>query len=117
MNSRSTKRDVPTNPGNQLDSHTQREFVTRAELIAAIAARFSWMDRADAKVAVDAILDGIAGALIVGRRVEIRGFGTFTRVERSGRLGRNPKNGAPIDVPPKRAPHFKPFKILRDRVD
>jgi integration host factor subunit beta len=32
-------------------------------------------------------------------------------------VGRNPKTGAPVSLPAKYVPHFKPGKELRERVD
>ncbi len=42
--------------------------------------------------------------------VELRGFGTFSTRQRDGRTGRNPRTGAPVDVPAKKVPYFKPGK-------
>ena len=66
---------------------------------------------------VCAIFDSIVRALLSGNKVEIRGFGTFQTRQRLGRIGRNPKTGAKVDVPPKRIPFFKPSKGLRELVD
>jgi integration host factor subunit beta len=52
-----------------------------------------------------------------GKRVEIRGFGSFDLNHRPARVGRNPKTGKRVDVPEKYVPHFKAGKELRDRVD
>ena len=68
-------------------------------------------------VIVCAILDGIVRALRSGDNVEIRGFGSFRTRQRRGRIGRNPKTGAKVEVPPKRIPFFKPSKELRDLVE
>jgi integration host factor subunit beta len=52
-----------------------------------------------------------------GRRIEIRGFGSFELNHRPARTGRNPKTGEKVPVPEKFAPHFKPGRELRERVD
>jgi integration host factor subunit beta len=52
-----------------------------------------------------------------GKKVELRGFGSFRIRERNARLGRNPKSGAQVDVPAKRVPFFKAGKELRELVD
>ena len=72
---------------------------------------------AEAKAIVEAVLDGITRALRAGQRVEIRGFGTFGLRQRRSRVGRNPKTGARVEVPPKRVPYFKPGVELRARVN
>jgi integration host factor subunit beta len=66
---------------------------------------------------VSAIFDGIVRALRIGDKVEIRGFGSFHTRQRRGRVARNPKTGAPVEVPPKRIPFFKPSRELRKVVD
>jgi integration host factor subunit beta len=66
---------------------------------------------------VCAIFDSIVSSLRSGDKVEIRGFGSFGTRQRRGRIGRNPKTGAKVDVPPKRIPFFKPSKELRKLVD
>jgi nucleoid DNA-binding protein len=47
------------------------------------------------------------------------GFGTFTKKIRSGRMGRNPRNGEPMQIPPAFTLMFTPgveFKRLLNRV-
>ena len=56
-------------------------------------------------------------AMARGEGIEIRGFGSFSLHYRPGRVGRNPKTGAPVSLPAKYVPHFKPGKELRDRVN
>ena len=63
------------------------------------------------------ILEHMAERLANGDRIEIRGFGSFSLHFRPGRVGRNPKTGAPVSLPAKHVPHFKPGKELRERVD
>jgi integration host factor subunit beta len=71
----------------------------------------------ESDVVVCAIFDSIVRALQLGDKVEIRGFGTFRTRQRGGRIGCNPKTGAPVEVPPKRIPFFKPSKELRVLVE
>jgi len=66
---------------------------------------------------VSAIFDSIVRALRTGDKVEIRGFGSFHTRQRRGRIARNPKTGARVEVPPKRIPFFRPSKELRKVVD
>ena len=91
--------------------------MTKSELIACLAERYPQLVAKDADFAVKTILDSISEALAVGQRVEIRGFGSFSLNSRPPRIGRNPKSGEQVMVPEKRAPHFKPGKELRERVD
>ena len=91
--------------------------MTKSELIACLAERYPQLVAKDADFAVKTILDAICEALALGQRIEIRGFGSFSLNRRPPRIGRNPKSGDKVMVPEKRAPHFKPGKELRERVD
>jgi integration host factor subunit beta len=73
--------------------------------------------RKESDVVVCAIFDSIVRALRSGDKVEIRGFGSFHTRQRRARIGRNPKTGARVEVPPKKIPFFKPSKELRELVD
>ncbi len=91
--------------------------MTRSDLVDALAARFAQLGQRDAELAVKAILESMADALVHGQRIEIRGFGSFSVSHRPARLGRNPRSGEQVAVPEKRVPHFKPGKALREQVD
>lgn len=91
--------------------------MTKSELIERVAEKQPQLAYKDVELAVKAILEHVADCLAGGGRVEIRGFGSFSLHFRPGRLGRNPKTGAPVSLPAKYAPHFKPGKELRERVD
>lgn len=71
----------------------------------------------ESDVVVCAIFDSIVRALRSRDKVDIRGFGSFQTRQRRGRIGRNPKTGARVEVPPKRIPFFKPSKELRELVN
>lgn len=91
--------------------------MTKSELIAALAARYSQLAARDTDYAVKTVLDAMTQALAEGQRIEIRGFGSFSLSERAPRVGRNPKSGEQVLVPGKQVPHFKAGKELRERVD
>ena len=71
----------------------------------------------DVETVVGTIFEEISASLENGRRVELRGFGTFGLKERKGRQGRNPKTGESVKVDPKRVMFFKAGKELKERVD
>ena len=91
--------------------------MTKSELIERIAAVQSQLSAKDVELAVKMMLDHMAGALAVGERIEIRGFGSFSLHYRAPRLGRNPKTGEKVELAGKYVPHFKPGKELRERVN
>jgi integration host factor subunit beta len=90
--------------------------VTKADLVEEVV-RVTELPRKESEAVVETIFESIIGALQGGDRIEIRGFGSFRTRQRRGRIGRNPKTGAKVDVPPKRIPFFKPSKELKDHVN
>jgi len=92
------------------------DTVTKADLVEEVI-RATDLARKESEAIVETIFDSIIKALQTGDKVEIRGFGSFRTRQRRGRVGRNPKTGAKVDVPPKRIPFFKPSKELKDFVN
>ena len=90
--------------------------MTKAELIEDVS-RAIEMSRKDSEVIVETIFESIVKSLRSGDKIEIRGFGSFRTRQRDARIGRNPKTGARVDVPPKKIPYFKPSKELKDLVN
>jgi len=90
--------------------------MTKADLIEEVS-RVVEMTRKDSEVIVEVIFDSIVRSLRTGDKIEIRGFGSFRTRQRQPRIGRNPKTGARVEVPPKRIPYFKPSKELKDLVN
>lgn len=90
--------------------------MNKSEFVDAVAAKAD-MSKADAAVAVDAVLDAVVDALKEGQQVALVGFGTFQVKRREARQGRNPQTGAPIDIPASNVPSFKAGKGLKDSVN
>ncbi len=90
--------------------------MTKSELIDAMSTR-SQLTKARAELVVNCVFDAMTEALEQGEGIEIRGFGSFTVRPYPGYLGRNPRTGAPVPVPPKRLPFFKVGKELRELVN
>lgn len=91
--------------------------MTKSELIETLTLKQAHLLQKDIELSVKLILDRIAQALGRDDRVEIRGFGSFSLHHRAARTGRNPRTGEMVQVPPKRVPHFKPGKEMRERVN
>ena len=90
--------------------------VTKADLVEEVV-RSTGLQRKESETVVETIFESIIGALQGGDHIEIRGFGSFRARQRRGRMGRNPKTGAKVEVPPKRIPFFKPSKELKNHVN
>ena len=67
-----------------------------------------------AAIAVDAIFDAMRRSMQRGERIELRGFGVFLVKPRRQGIGRNPRTGQEIPIPPGRTIRFRPGKDLRD---
>lgn len=80
--------------------------MNKAELINAMAGNAD-MTKADAAKALNAFLEVVTDALKRGGKVTLVGFGTFSVTERAARMGINPTNKQPIEIPAKKAVKFK----------
>lgn len=90
--------------------------LTKAELVEEVA-RVTQLTKKQAEEIVNTVFTTIVDSLRAGRKIELRGFGSFRIRNRGARLGRNPKTGAKVEVPPKRIPYFKPGKELKEQLN
>jgi DNA-binding protein HU-beta len=67
-----------------------------------------------AEVAVEAVLDAMKASMMRGERIELRGFGVFLVRPRKRGIGRNPRTGKEVRIPPGRTIRFKPGKDLQN---
>lgn len=72
------------------------------------------MQKQDVSMAADVILDTISNALTADRRVELRGFGSFSVRSRKPRTTKNPRTGQVMDIPERRTLHFTMSKSLKE---
>ncbi len=91
--------------------------MTKSELIEKIGATQAQLPIRDIELAVKTMIEHMSQTLAQGRRIEIRGFGSFSLHYRAPRIGRNPKTGESVGLSGKYVPHFKPGKNLRERVN
>lgn len=89
----------------------------KSELIARLAATLTQLPEKKVAQATNHILQLMSDALINGRRIEVRGFGSFCLHHRPARHARNPKTGEQVLTDEKNTPYFKPGKELRERVN
>ena len=91
--------------------------MTKSELIERLSQEQPHLPPRDVEFSVNAVLDHMRRALVAGDRIEIRGFGSIGLRYRMPRTGSNPKSGEAVSVPGKYVPHFKPGRLLRERVN
>ena len=88
----------------------------KSELIAAITQKQRYLNQHDVELAVKYIVNKMTDALGSGERIEIRGFGSFSLVERLPIMGRNPRTGEPVSLPKRHSVRFKAGFDLAQRV-
>jgi len=91
--------------------------MTRRELIEKLAQQFEGMSLRDAELVVETIFEAMAETLSQGKRIEIRGFGSFEVRARRAKQSRNPKTGDRVEVKEKKVPFFKVGKELKARLN
>lgn len=85
------------------------------ELVKAVAGT-TGTSEADAKAAINAVFDQIAGAAAKGEEVAIQGFGKFAVKDRPERDGRNPATGEAIKIAASKKLAFTAAKGLKDKL-
>ena len=87
--------------------------MTKGELVDKMAKDAS-ISKAVAKAALESFFEGIAKGLQKrNSRITLVGFGTFKKVYRKTRMGRNPQTGEKIKIKGKNTVTFKPGKNLK----
>ncbi len=84
----------------------------KVDLVNQIVAR-TGVSKTKAEQAVDTIFDSMKKALKRDDRIELRGFGVFSVKPRKTGIGRNPRTGSEVSIPPGKAVRFKPGKDLQ----
>ena len=84
----------------------------KVDLVNQIVAR-TGVSKTKAEEAVDTIFDSMKNALKKDDRIELRGFGVFSVKPRKTGIGRNPRTGSEVSIPPGKAVRFKPGKDLQ----
>ena len=70
----------------------------------------------DVKKVVQKTFDVIVDSLVRSEKVELRNFGVFKIKERRARLGRNPRTGESVPVPPRKIVVFKPGLEMKQKI-
>jgi DNA-binding protein HU-beta len=86
--------------------------VVKQDIVTQVAER-KGITKVKAEIAVDAFFDSLKDALRRGERIELRGFGVFVVKPRKSGIGRNPRTGAEVPIPPGKTVRFKPGKEIR----
>ncbi len=71
------------------------------------------LSKTKAEMAVETVFETMKKAMDRGERIEVRGFGVFNIKPRKTGIGRNPRTGEEVRIPPGKAVHFKLGKELQ----
>jgi DNA-binding protein HU-beta len=86
--------------------------VIKLDIITEVVNR-SGITQTQAEMAVETVDESRKRARSQGDRIELRGFGVFNVRPRKTGIGRNPRTGAEVSIPPGKAVRFKPGKELQ----
>ncbi|MFH2064423.1 MAG: HU family DNA-binding protein [Pseudomonadota bacterium] len=90
--------------------------MTKAELVEKMASD-AGISKTAATAALNSFTDGVSKALKKkDGKVTLVGFGTFSKVKRKARKGRNPQTGDAIKIKARNAVKFKAGKKLKDAI-
>ncbi|WP_346938158.1 HU family DNA-binding protein [uncultured Clostridium sp.] len=90
--------------------------MNKQELINEIAEQ-SGLTKKDATTFLETFIKITEETVANGEKVQLVGFGTFEKVERAEKKGRNPRTGEDIVIPPSNSVKFKVGKQFKDRVN
>jgi len=86
--------------------------VIKLDIITEVVTR-TGITKTKAEMAVETVFDSMKTALARNDRIELRGFGVFNVKPRKTGIGRNPRTGQEVSIPPGKAVRFKPGKELQ----
>lgn len=84
----------------------------KQDIVNRVADRLN-MTKVKAEIAVESVFTSLKEALRHGDRIELRGFGVFVVKPRKSGVGRNPRTGEEVAIPPGKTIRFKPGKEIR----
>ncbi len=90
--------------------------MTKAELVEEMA-KDAGISKVAAAAALNSFMSSVTKALKKkSGKVTLVGFGTFSKLRRKARKGRNPQTGAPIKIKACNVVKFRPGKKLKDSI-
>jgi nucleoid DNA-binding protein len=87
----------------------------KTELISAVAEKVG-LSKKQVREVINEILSQIAKQLVLGQKVKLVGFGTFSKQYRAARDGRNPRTGERLIIPERHVVVFSPGSDLKQQV-
>lgn len=92
------------------------EKLTKAQIVESISQECD-LSKKDIQFVIDSFFEEVKKALVDGKTVELRGFGTFEiRIRKGRERARNPKTGEIVTVSDHGVAVFRPGKELKESV-
>jgi DNA-binding protein HU-beta len=89
--------------------------MNKSDLVGEVVKRTK-LQRGEVSRTVDTVLEVVRDRVARGEKVSLAGFGTFEKVRRNPRVGRNPHTREAVKIPARNAPSFKPGTAFRQAV-
>lgn len=86
--------------------------MNKVQLARGLGRQFGF-SRRESRAIVERLVGALAQALVLGRRIELRGLGTLGTKTRRPSVGRVVKTGAPVPVPGMRRVFFRPGRSFK----
>jgi DNA-binding protein HU-beta len=102
--------------GNLDTMLAEKSGLTKSQTIQFLAHQ-TGLTRLETEAVVDGLLGVVQEVLSRGKKVELRGFGTFSVRTRQPREARNPATQETVMLERRSVPVFRPSKTLRAEVD
>ena len=96
-------------------NNKNKETFNRSDIETSLKKEFPNINKSDISNAIDAILESITVAVALDQKVEIRGFGTFSKNLIRPRKFTNPKTKKISYLGETSIMHFKPSKALIEK--
>jgi integration host factor subunit beta len=96
-------------------SRSKQKTYNRSDIESALIKEFPHLTKSQISLAIDSILESIVDAVAFDDKVEIRGFGTFSKKYIRPRKFINPKTKEVSYLGETATMHFKPSKSLVDK--
>ena len=90
--------------------------MTKADIVNEVSVA-TGLTKVETQAALEGVIQSIIASLQNGKRVDIRGFGSFNVKQRKAREARNPATNEVVSLKERYVPVFKASKLLKKNVN
>ena len=90
--------------------------MTKADIVNEVSSA-TGLTKVESQAALEGVIQSIIVSLQNGKRVDIRGFGSFNVKQRKAREARNPATNEVVSLKQRYVPIFKASKLLKKNVN